>query len=44
LLPKAWFQYALCAFSVMTALAMTLRAVELATGSRDVRAEKVPLS
>ncbi len=41
-LPKAWFQYALCGFAVLTALGMLLRAVELATGTRDVRHRKVP--
>ncbi|MCG6903513.1 MAG: TRAP transporter small permease [Rhodobacter sp.] len=38
-LPKAWFQYALAAFSVLTALGMILRATELALGIRDVRLE-----
>lgn len=42
-LPKAWFQYVLCAFAVLTAFAMMLRAVELATDTRDVRTEKEPL-
>ncbi len=38
-LPKAWFQWALCAFSVLTATGMTLRAVELVLGIRDMRTE-----
>lgn len=38
-LPKAWFQWILCGFAGLTALAMALRAAELATGRRDVRAE-----
>ncbi len=38
-LPKAWFQWALCAFAVLTALGMLLRAVELAVTGRDVRNE-----
>lgn len=38
-LPKAWFQWALCAFSALTAIGMTLRAVELTMGIRDVRME-----
>jgi TRAP-type C4-dicarboxylate transport system permease small subunit len=38
-LPKAWFQGALCAFSLLTALGMILRAMELAAGIRDVRRE-----
>lgn len=36
-LPKAWFQWVLCGFAVLTALAMALRALELATGGPDVR-------
>lgn len=39
-LPKAWFQYALCGFAVLTALGMLLRAVEIATGTRHVATEK----
>ncbi|WP_378949358.1 TRAP transporter small permease [Paracoccus sp. R86501] len=31
-LPTAWFQYALCAFAVITSVAMLLRAVMLARG------------
>jgi TRAP-type C4-dicarboxylate transport system permease small subunit len=38
-LPKAWFQYLLVGLSAVTALAMLLRAVELALGSRDTRGE-----
>jgi len=38
-LPKAWFQWALCAFAVLTALGMLLRAVELAVTGRDVRTD-----
>ncbi len=36
-LPKAWFQWALCGFAVLTAAAMALRALELAVTGRDVR-------
>ena len=36
-LPKAWFQYALSGFAVLTALGMGLRAAELALRGRDVR-------
>lgn len=36
-LPKAWFQWALCGFAVLTALGMLLRAAELALAGRDVR-------
>ena len=38
-LPKVWFQWALCGFSVLTALGMMLRAVELAFWGRDVRGQ-----
>jgi TRAP-type C4-dicarboxylate transport system permease small subunit len=38
-LPKAWFQYALAALSVLTAAGMALRAAELALTGRDVRRE-----
>ncbi len=41
-LPKAWFQWALCAFAVLTAFGMALRAVELAFGRRDVRTQEPP--
>ena len=37
--PKAWFQWALSGLAVLTALGMTLRAVELALSGRDVRGE-----
>lgn len=36
-LPKAWFQWALCAFSVLTAFAMLLRAVEMLGRQRGVQ-------
>lgn len=36
-LPKFWFQWAICGFSVLTALGMLLRAVELALSGRDLR-------
>lgn len=39
-LPKAWFQWSLCAFAAITALAMLLRAIELAFNGRDVREER----
>lgn len=39
-LPKVWFQWALCGFSVVAALGMLLRAVELTLGTRDVRREE----
>ena len=39
-LPKAWFQYALIAFSAVAALGLLLRALELALSGRDVRLEK----
>ena len=38
-LPKAWFQWALAGFSVVTALGLLLRAAELALSGRDVRRE-----
>ena len=38
-LPKAWFQWALAAFAILTALAMLLRAIELATRMTDIRKE-----
>ncbi|SLN12728.1 Tripartite ATP-independent periplasmic transporters, DctQ component [Roseivivax jejudonensis] len=41
-LPKAWFQYALCALAVITALGMLLRAAELAISGRDVTRERPP--
>ncbi|NNE87687.1 MAG: TRAP transporter small permease [Silicimonas sp.] len=39
-LPKAWFQWGLAGFSVLTALGMLLRAAELFLSGRDVRAER----
>ncbi|WP_244640987.1 TRAP transporter small permease [Allosediminivita pacifica] len=38
-LPKAWFQWALCAFAALTALGMMLRALELIVSGRDIRKE-----
>jgi TRAP-type C4-dicarboxylate transport system permease small subunit len=38
-LPKAWFQWALCGFAVLTALGMLLRAIELTFSGRDVRGD-----
>ena len=38
--PKAWFQWALCGFALLTAAAMLLRAVELAVRGRDIRGER----
>jgi TRAP-type C4-dicarboxylate transport system permease small subunit len=38
-LPKVWFQWALCGFSLLTAAGMLLRAVELMRNGRDVRHE-----
>ena len=40
-LPKAWFQWALVGFSVLTAFAMFLRAVELAFHRRNVQKESL---
>lgn len=39
-LPKAWFQWILCALALVTALGMLLRAFELALSGRDVRRER----
>lgn len=39
-LPKAWFQWALCAFALLTAFGLMLRAVELALSRDDVREER----
>lgn len=36
-LPKAWFQWALSAFALVTAFAMVLRSIEMATRRGDVR-------
>lgn len=41
-LPKAWFQYALSGFAIVTGAAMLLRAVELAVTGRDIRKEGSP--
>ncbi|MCB1333315.1 MAG: TRAP transporter small permease [Roseivivax sp.] len=38
-LPKAWFQWALAIFSLVAALGMALRALELALMRRDIRKE-----
>ncbi len=38
-LPKAWFQWALVAFCILTAFGMALRAFELAFRDHDVRRE-----
>jgi len=40
-LPKAWFQWILCAFALLTAAGMLLRSIELTSGVRDVRKDKV---
>ena len=39
-LPKVWFQDALSILSVLTALGMLLRAVELTLSGRDIRGEE----
>ena len=39
-LPKAWFQWALCGFAMLTACGMLLRSVELAVTGRDIRRER----
>lgn len=39
-LPKAWFQWGICAFAALTALSMFLRALELTLSGRDLRAER----
>lgn len=39
-LPKAWFQWGLAGLSVLTALGMLLRSIELTLSGRDVRTEK----
>jgi TRAP-type C4-dicarboxylate transport system permease small subunit len=36
-LPKAWFQWALCAFCLVTALGMLLRTAEIVLAGYDVR-------
>jgi TRAP-type C4-dicarboxylate transport system permease small subunit len=42
LLPKAWFQWALCLLALLTAFGMALRSLELSLSGRDVRAEADP--
>lgn len=37
LLPKSWFQWALMGFSIVTAFALFLRAIELTLGWGDIR-------
>lgn len=39
-LPKAYFQWALCGFSVITAFAMLLRAIDLMTARHHVHVEE----
>ena len=36
-LPKAWFQWGLCGFSLLTAFGMLLRAIEMTFARHDVR-------
>lgn len=43
-LPKAWFQYALSLFSLVTAFGMLLRALELSLSGYDTRREMEDLS
>ena len=43
-LPKAWFQWALAGFAILTALGMALRALELILSKRDIRSESSPVS
>lgn len=38
-LPKAWFQWALCGFALVTALGMLIRALELSLSGRDLHSE-----
>lgn len=38
-LPKAWFQWALIGFAILTGLGMLLRAIELTFTARDIRKE-----
>ncbi|NNF23325.1 MAG: TRAP transporter small permease [Rhodobacteraceae bacterium] len=42
-LPKAWFQWALAGFSLVTAMGLLLRAAELAMTGRDIRGERSDL-
>lgn len=39
-LPKAWFQYALCVFSLLTAVGMLLRSIEITARGIDVRKQE----
>lgn len=41
-LPKAWFQWALCGFALLTAAGMALRAVELALSPLEGRGRRGP--
>ena len=41
-LPKAWFQWILCALAAFCAFAMALRGIELAFNICDVRRERTP--
>ena len=38
-LPKAWFQWALCGFALITSFGMALRAIELAFNHRNIHQE-----
>jgi hypothetical protein len=38
--PKAWFQWALCGFALLTAAGMLLRAIEMAFFRLDVRRDQ----
>ena len=42
-LPKAWFQWGLASFAILTAFSMALRSAELTLSGRDVRSEKRPI-
>lgn len=42
-MPKAWFQWALAGFALLTAAGLVLRATEMALLGRDVRVERGPL-
>ena len=41
-LPKAWFQWMLSGFALLTAFGMLLRAIELALNRQDVRRDEIP--
>ena len=41
-LPKYWFQWTLCALSILTSLGMLLRGIELLAGARDVQKKDSP--